>query len=712
MLLVADVENKVTRVERWNAKGTKSVDIDNSPFNAENYLVSTGLAIKDREGAWFASYHFHSHLHLSQAHSGQAHYSYVQSQLDACTLLIGHNVRYDLQWLWAAGFRYDGPVYDTMLAEYVLARGQKGISMSLDNSAKRRNVALKKGELVADYWDRGIGYEAMPIPVVYEYGMADVVSAGELYDAQVALYELPENVGLKKTLHLMNEFCRVLARMETDGIKIDREALDAVEAEFMAEKAALQSRMEEIARGVMGDTPINLDSPEQLSQVVYSRRLNNKKSWVTYWLQDGVPINRRITQAAFKRVLDDNTTVMQKTKAEQCPNCKGTGYIRKTKKDGEPYAKAFVCAVCEKAGFLYKPTGKVAGFKFNPADADWASANGLTTDKERLLILAGVARSRDMNEAEEFLEGMVRLNAVNTYLDSFVGGIKRSVRHDGLLHASFDQHGTSTGRLASRRPNMHNMPRSGTFPVKRAIVSRFAGGRIAEGDFSQLEFRSAGELSGCERIESDVLNGVDVHSETARILTEAGEPRTRQEAKSRTFRPLYGGLSGSPAEVVYNKAFLVKYAGVAEWHRRLQEEAIATKKIVLPTGREYAFPYCKRSQNGGATQATKIKNYPVQGFATADIVPWAVIRLAKAMRLHNCKSVLINTVHDSIVVDMHPDEFDLIPRLMYEAMVGVKDHMKDFYGITMRIPLEIEIKTGDNWMTDRKVNLDAYKMAA
>ena len=705
MLLVADVENKVTRVERWNAKGTKSVDIDNSPFHAENYLVSTGLAIKDREGAWFPSYHFHSHLHLSPAHNTRSHYDYVQHQLDACTLLIGHNVRYDLQWLWAAGFKYDGPVYDTMLAEYVLARGQKGISMSLDESARRRNVALKKGELVADYWNTGIGYEAMPIPVVLEYGMADVVSAGELYDAQVALYEQPENVGLKKTLHLMNEFCRVLARMETDGIKIDMEALDAVEAEFVAEKAALQTRMEEIVRGVMGDTPINIDSPEQLSQVVYSRRLNNKKSWVSYWLEDGVPINRRITQAAFKRVLDDNTTVMQKTKAEQCPNCKGTGYIRKTKKDGQPYAKAFVCAVCDKAGFLYKPTGKVAGFKFNPADADWASANGLSTDKERLLILAGVARSKGMHEAEEFLEGMVRLNAVNTYLDSFVGGIKRSVRHDGLLHASFNQTTTSTGRLSSSRPNMQNMPRSGTFPIKRAIVSRFDGGSILEVDFAQLEFRVAAHLSGDELAIQEIKEGFDVHSHTARILTEAGEPRTRQEAKSRTFAPLFGATQGSPAEVAYYNAFREKYKGIAAWHKRIEEEAILTKKIVSQSGREYAFPHCKRSKNGGATQRNRIRNYLVQGFATGDIVPWAVILIANALYLHGLRSKVINTVHDSCILDVHPDETTVAPRYVGQALGKLEQHLYDFYGITMLVPLTFEAKMGPTWMTGKEVEL-------
>ena len=59
---------------------------------------------------------------------------------------------------------------------------------------------------------------------------------------------------------------------------------------------------------------------------------------------------------------------------------------------------------------------------------------------------------------------------------------------------------------------------------------------------------------------------------------------------------------------------------------------------------------------GGSSYSTQIKNYPVQGFATADIVPIACINAYKMMKYSNVKSLLINTVHDSIVVDVHPDE--------------------------------------------------------
>ena len=42
--------------------------------------------------------------------------------LDQATVLIGHNITYDLMWLWECGFKYNGVVFDTMLAEYMLSR--------------------------------------------------------------------------------------------------------------------------------------------------------------------------------------------------------------------------------------------------------------------------------------------------------------------------------------------------------------------------------------------------------------------------------------------------------------------------------------------------------------------------------------------------------------------------------------------------------------
>lgn len=168
---------------------------------------------------------------------------------------------------------------------------------------------------------------------------------------------------------------------------------------------------------------------------------------------------------------------------------------------------------------------------------------------------------------------------------------------------------------------------------------------------------------------------------------------------------MYGGTSGTAAEQAYYKAFAEKYAGVTKWHLELMKEAITYKMITIPSGRQYAFPYAKRMPWGGVNGATQIKNFPVQGFATADIVPCAVIRIWREMRNAGLKSVLINTVHDSLVIDVYPGELDVVSKLLHVCMVNVKEDLKNRYGYTMKLELEAELKAGPNWLDTKVVSL-------
>ena len=101
---------------------------------------------------------------------------------------------------------------------------------------------------------------------------------------------------------------------------------------------------------------------------------------------------------------------------------------------------------------------------------------------------------------------------------------------------------------------------------------------------------------------------------------------------------------------------------------------------------------------GGTSFSTQIKNYPVQGFATADIVPLACINIQELVDKHNLKSMLINTVHDSVVVDIHPDEEITMVRLMREGASNVIKSLKNTYDIDFNVPLETEVKIGYDWL--------------
>ena len=126
-----------------------------------------------------------------------------------------------------------------------------------------------------------------------------------------------------------------------------------------------------------------------------------------------------------------------------------------------------------------------------------------------------------MEDAADFLGKVRRLSAVDTYLSSFVDGIKAHVKSDGKLHVRLLQHRTATGRFSGADPNMQNMPRGQTFPVKKVFVSRWKNGKILEADFAQLEFRAAAYLSQDGVAIEEVSTGFDVHSYTAQVITDA-----------------------------------------------------------------------------------------------------------------------------------------------------------------------------------------------
>ena len=89
-----------------------------------------------------------------------------------------------------------------------------------------------------------------------------------------------------------------------------------------------------------------------------------------------------------------------------------------------------------------------------------------------------------------------------------------------MLHVRLLQHRTSTGRFSGADPNMQNMPRGGTFPVKKVFVSRWQGGKILEADFAQLEFRTAAYLSQDKIAMKEIQDGFDVHAYTASVISE------------------------------------------------------------------------------------------------------------------------------------------------------------------------------------------------
>ena len=672
MISIVDVETSYQKT----GHGGK----DPLPFNPKNILVSVG--INDE-------YYFTNHTQRVD----EGCYYKIQAVLDKTTLLVGHNIKFDLEWLLEAGFKYEGKVYDTMLGEYILNRGIRK-SLTLDMCCKRRNLG-EKSKLIQEEMDLGRSLENIDADTVEEYGRIDVEITKKLFDSQMDDFKSEQNRGLLRTAKMMNEFLIVLTDMERNGIYIDSETLLSVEREYNAEFTYLGQKIAKIVYEKMGDTTISLASPEQLSWLIYSKKPKDKKEWARLF---NVGIDKhtgknkkrpRFSRTYFRDLVRINTEIIHKTTAEQCIPCKGKGVIQKVRKDGSPYKNYTKCSECDGEGYTYAKLAKVAGFNQRPMGVYDIAEAGFRTDRLTLRKIVGEAEG----ELKEFIEAIIRYNSVDTYLHTFVAGIKSFKNERNILHPKFMQAVTATGRLSSRDPNFQNQPRGGTFPIRKVVVSRFDDGRILEVDFSQLEFRTAVFLAQDKQGMEDIKNKIDVHQYTADIIGVS-----RQDAKAHTFKPLYGGITGTEEEKRYYRRFAEKYRDITEWHKQLQTEAIKLKRIKTPTGREYSFPYAERMPWGGSSYSTQIKNYPVQGFATADIVPLACIKIYELMKEQKVKSLLINTVHDSIVADVYPGEEVVMSKIFKQGTASVIPALKQYYGINFNIPLDTDVKMGYNWL--------------
>ena len=671
MKLVIDVENTVTKRD-----GRLYLD----PYEPTNKLVMVGCLDDNKN---------------ENIYTMEDGFVGIQDKLDKATVLIGHNITYDLMWLWECGFKYNGVIFDTMLAEYVLSKGNpEKHSLSLEACAERHELDTKKQDTLKQYFAKGMGVDEIPKDELKEYLRADLKATQELCASQ---YKQLLNSSLMDTVILTNKVAMTLARTHRNGFKVDQDVLDSVRKEFESEKIQIEERLTTQVRKLMGDTPINLNSPEQMSWVIYSRRPKDKAMWANEFTP-------HMSVQDFKYNVNHNSDIVYRTQAVACKTCGGTGKIRKVRKNGTPYANTNNCIDCHANGYTFNSTSRVAGLKFNAPNAKWISANGFGVSKTNLDVLQGIAQRNNMNEASQFLQDLKRLSALETYLSSFVDGIKAHVKSDGMLHVRLLQHRTATGRFSGADPNMQNMPRGGTFPVKKVFVSRWEGGKILEADFAQLEFRTAAYLSQDEVAINEVKTGFDVHAYTASVISASGQNTTRQEAKAHTFAPLYGatGFGRTKAEAKYYQDFTKKYKGIALWHSRLAKEAIEKRCITTPSGRQFSFPDVTRRMNGSVSHFTQIKNYPVQSFATADIVPLVLVEIEQRLKL--LESCIVNTVHDSIVIDVHPDEINKVVFILKSINQDILNIINNQFNIDFNVPLLLESKIGNNWLDTKDIN--------
>ena len=318
------------------------------------------------------------------------------------------------------------------------------------------------------------------------------------------------------------------------------------------------------------------------------------------------------------------------------------------------------------------------------------------TDADTVAALKATnARQREFLAA--YKESKELYNELTKYLRKFSACCEEV---GGRLQAQFNQCNTRTHRLSSSgldyATQFQNFPRL----YKPIFRARHADSLIGEADGAQLEFRVAAHLGRDEVALDDIKTGTDIHSVTAGIIG-----CSRQDAKAHTFKPLYGGRSGTRDEVRYYEYFRENYSGITATQQRWIDEVLSSKELRTEWGLKYYWPSTRMERSGYVVNSTSICNYPVQAFATAEIIPVGLVYFWHYVRAAGLQMSVVNTVHDSIITELPPEEVDHFHVLSQLCLIDeVYTYLETVYGIRLTVPLGAGVSVGTHWGDEEAKN--------
>lgn len=627
--------------------------------------------------------------------------TWAQAYIDALSnknfdfVFVGQNIKFDLLYLLKHIEKVKGlaeairvantlpPIWDTQLAEYLLT-GQTHLYASLNELVTNYEVGVLKNDEVSDMFKAGKGADEVPMELLLPYLKDDLENTEKVFLKQL---ESAKAGGMLPLIRTQMDALRATIVMNFHGMKVDlpycEEQSEILEKEIKSRETFFQDKVRYLkTNGRLPDREFKIGSPKDVSMIMFGGVEKKKKKVPVGEYKNGKPKYTTVTEEVFYKGF----------------GCDTTG------------------ATTNKLG--YYPT-------------DDKVLTELSTVRSSLMsqIAFCILKHREAHKQKE------------TYYDNIRNLSMYSYVYPQLHHAN-----TKTGRLSCSNPNLQNQTTDGG--IKKAFVSRFDKGALVEIDYSQLEMIALAFLSGDEQLKKDLLDGVDMHSELYKEMY--GHYPTKDERKPfkrLSFGLVYGagyktlaenaGCSSAEAKKFID-VFYTRYEGVKRYHEQLVVDARSNRVYTgdsepttglpvgkyyhkSPTGRFYVFkeyvneiPAWKKAKAGsGYAKKTheasfsppELKNWPVQGFATGDVVPMmvGVLRneLAEHPRYHD-KVLPIMTVHDSILLDVDvlglDGEIAEATRFCVDIMESAPKVLKAVFGIDFDIPLKVEASAGTNWL--------------
>ncbi len=656
------------------------LELDPSRFLGDNYIV-LDFETDTSHGDYGNPVHLDNGLLLGCWRTGPDHpkgatsrclwgseydFGELLDDISKAEFIVAQQSKYEIGWLIRAGV---DPrklfVFDTKLAEYVLlgnlaagdGEGMPPRALDLDTLCRRRGLPVK--DPVVDILIKNqINPVAIPRPWLEGRCSQDVETTEAVFLNQREQLRRTDRLGVLMTRTLLTP---VLAATEPEGMALDPEAVTQIHEEYSTKFNDRLRRMNAMTGG------INWKSAPQVAKYIYDT------------LQ-------------FEELRDHR---------------------------GQPKRNK---------GKTHTKTGK-------PLEKR-------KTDQKTIDALK--ARTPEQKEFVALRKELGKLSAALTKNLNFFMGVVREF--GGVFFGEFNQTNTATHRLSASgiemafktflddkgnakymKAQFQNMDRKfkKLFKAKRKTED----GRpwlIFDPDGSQLEFRVAAFLGQDQQAMADIANkDWDAHITSGAAMAQltydelynrykAGDEKAaeiRQNAKPETFKPLYGGEFGTPAQMRWYEEFKNRYKGVAETQKDWAAKVAKDKMLITQWGMRYYWPRARLDSYGKLNVKTQVYNYPVQAFATAEIIPIAIVYLWHRLKEAGLddKAYIVNTIHDSVVMEVHPDYLEHVQEIAKKAFtMDVYEYLRKVYGIEFNVPLGIGMKAGTHWGTGKETAFNIW----
>jgi uracil-DNA glycosylase family 4 len=342
--------------------------------------------------------------------------------------------------------------------------------------------------------------------------------------------------------------------------------------------------------------------------------------------------------------------------------------------------------------------GKTAGI--NPRSPkqvkEFLYNQGIRVESTNKDTLEGLReRVAEESFAGQFIGGLLGHRYEAKRYGTFVKGIRQRL-FAGRVYTNYLLHGTTSGRLASRNPNLQNIVRDKD--IRRQFVASKPGNILIQADYKQAEGRVIAWLAQDEYLRDIFASGEDLFNQLGAGLYKSKFDPNNKEQRVRVKAFFYGIAFGREYYSIAQEykiplqeaqrdfaAFLDTIPSTVMWQQSIKDHILAGHDLITPFGRRRRYSLI--TPHNQSEVFNEALSYLPQSIAS-DICLSALVRLRPQLR---GIGFIRLTIHDALVVEAAESRLDEVSEMLRAEMVEAAER------ITKYVPFEVDVSHGPSW---------------